>query len=186
MCLYRDAEVVITSWTDARIPWPQCRVLGARGGSGLRITGELVRAIRTESAEAIKHWFGVGVAAVWHWRRAFDVSRWGTEGSRLLLQQNSEAGAAQVRGQKVPACIVRRRVATQRAAGNYGYCDRWKTTGWTPERLALLGTLPDAEVAAKIGRREGAVRVKWLKLGIPTAVDRRRRVVVHTPRVPRE
>jgi hypothetical protein len=24
-CLYRDAEVVITSWSDARIPWPRAR-----------------------------------------------------------------------------------------------------------------------------------------------------------------
>jgi hypothetical protein len=56
-----------------------------------------------------------------------------------------------------------------------GGCKRWKTTGWTPEQLALLGQLPDAEVAAKIGRTEKAVRVKRLKLGIATAVDRRRK-----------
>jgi hypothetical protein len=33
---------------------------------------------------------------------------------------------------------------------------------------------PDAEVAARIGRTEGAVTQKWCKLGIPTARDRRR------------
>ena len=48
-CLYRDAQVVITSWTDAPIPWPRCRAIGARRGSGLLIDQELLRAIRTET-----------------------------------------------------------------------------------------------------------------------------------------
>jgi hypothetical protein len=33
-CLYRKAEVVITSWSHARIRWPQCRV----GGSGRSVS----------------------------------------------------------------------------------------------------------------------------------------------------
>jgi hypothetical protein len=45
--------------------------------------------------------------------------------------------------------------------------------GWTAEELALLGTAPDAEVAAEIGRTEGAVTLKRCKLGIPTFCDRR-------------
>jgi hypothetical protein len=24
-CLYRDADVVVASWTDAPLPWPRCR-----------------------------------------------------------------------------------------------------------------------------------------------------------------
>jgi hypothetical protein len=48
-CLFRDADVVITSWTAAPIPWPRCRRLeGGGGGSGLLVTEEKVRAIRTE------------------------------------------------------------------------------------------------------------------------------------------
>jgi hypothetical protein len=39
-CIYRDADVVVTSWTDARIPWPRCRALHCRGGSGLLVTDE--------------------------------------------------------------------------------------------------------------------------------------------------
>jgi hypothetical protein len=37
-----------------------------------------------------------------------------------------------------------------------GYHGPW----WTDEELALLGALPDAEVAARIGRTANAVRVK--------------------------
>ena len=32
-CLYRDCDVVVTAWTDARIPWPRCQVAGVSGGS---------------------------------------------------------------------------------------------------------------------------------------------------------
>jgi hypothetical protein len=30
-CLFRDCDVVVTSWTDARLPWPRCRREGGRG-----------------------------------------------------------------------------------------------------------------------------------------------------------
>lgn len=66
-CLHRDAEVVITSWTDAPIPWPRCRAIGVRGSSGLLITEELVRAIRTEASLAIQYWWGARGETVAHW-----------------------------------------------------------------------------------------------------------------------
>jgi hypothetical protein len=101
-CLYRDAEVVITSVSDAPIPWPRCRAVGVRGGSGLLVTEALIRAIRTESAAALKHWFGVGTHAVWNWRRAFGVRQWGTPGSRRLLDETTRAANAATRGKKLP------------------------------------------------------------------------------------
>jgi hypothetical protein len=100
-CLYRDADVIITSWTAAPIPWPRCRVPGHHGaGSGLLVTEELVRAIRTESALALKHHFGVSAHTAWSWRRTFGVKQWGTEGSRRLHRVLSDAGTAALRGRK--------------------------------------------------------------------------------------
>ena len=46
--------------------------------------------------------------------------------------------------------------------------------GWTPEELESLGTMPDAEVAARIGWTEGAVTLRRCRLGIPTFRDQRR------------
>jgi hypothetical protein len=36
--------------------------------------------------------------------------------------------------------------------------------------MALLGTLPDDELAARFGRSENAMRVRRGKLGIPRAI----------------
>jgi hypothetical protein len=56
-CLLRDCVVVITSWTDAPISWPRCRILDGPGrGSGILLDEELARAVRHESAAAIGYW----------------------------------------------------------------------------------------------------------------------------------
>src|SRR4051812_29447936 len=73
-CLFRDAEVVVTSWTDGPIPWPRCRLAdGPGGGSGLLVDEELARAGRLVSAAAVKHWWGASDTAVYNWRRALGV-----------------------------------------------------------------------------------------------------------------
>ena len=161
-CLYRDAEVVITSWTDARIPWPRCQAVGVRGGSGLLVDEELLRAIRSESSLAIHYWWGVRIETVWRWRKAFGVSRWGTEGSRRLHQALSERGAAKLRGKRLPKALVKRRLKI-RAAKGFKMPKRWEQTGWQPWQLEMLqGAATDAELAAQLGRSENAVRVmRW-------------------------
>src|SRR5216683_6934958 len=59
-CLYKDCDVIITTWTDAPISWPRCRgVENPMGHPGLLVDAELERAIRTESAKAIKRAWGV-------------------------------------------------------------------------------------------------------------------------------
>jgi hypothetical protein len=46
---------------------------------------------------------------------------------------------------------------------------------WTEEERAQLGTVPDSELAARIGRTATAVRVMRTRQGIPSAEDRRHR-----------
>ena len=173
-CLYRDCDVVVTGWSAARIPWPRCRALHQRGGSGLLVDEELKRAILTESAVALKHWFGVGTHGVWLWRRAFGVAKFGTDGSRRLHRAACGRGAAKVRGRPAPPRRKPNRddlhdlLALSRAK-------RWEGQGWTAEQTALLGTMPDAEVAAKTGHSVIGVRVRRTRLGVATYRDGRRR-----------
>jgi hypothetical protein len=103
VCLFRDCEVVITTWSDAPIPWPRCHALDSPGpGSGLLVDEELARAVRHESALAIRHWWGASWTAVRNWRRALGVRGLDTEGSRELHRKVSHEGGAAVRHKFAP------------------------------------------------------------------------------------
>jgi hypothetical protein len=197
-CLYRDADVVVTSWSDGRISWPRCRALGHRGGSGLPVEEELARAVRSESAAALMYWWGVNGRTAWAWRKALGVEgRDGTEGSRRLIQAAAEKGADQVRGKPLSPEQVEQRRRTARALILGQYLDPAHGRGWTRAELRLLGKVSDAQVAALTGRSENAVRQKRNKLGIPTfsdggagtaealGVDLARACQLHTARYPR-
>jgi len=140
-CLYRDQLVVVTWWSDARIPWPRCRPPGNRGGTcGLLVDDTLVRAIQHESATALGYWWGVSCATVERWRRTFGVGRTDPEGSQRLIRSAIQASLS------------------ARFGDDH---DRL----WTPEEMALLGVLPDGEVALRTGRTTNAVALTRERLG---------------------
>ena len=145
------------------------------------VDDELLRAIRTESALALKYWFGVGSRAVWNWRKAFGVVKWGTEGSRRLLNALSEAGAEVTRGRRLSSKQVeqRRLRSIKLNLGRYlkpGYHGRW----WSKREIGLLGKLPDEKVAKRIGRPVNGVRLMRTLLGIPSANGRgQKKVKIH-------
>src|SRR5262245_33227515 len=152
-CLYRDAEVVITRWTDARITWPRCMVRRRGGGSGLLVEEELARAIRTESAAAIKYWWGVSDHAVWKWRKALGVNRLSNPGTVRLMVAASMKGADAVRGVSLPPYVVeeRRKRAKRLNLGRFLKPGHHGPL-WTKEHLAMLGKRPDEELAKLFGR----------------------------------
>ena len=172
-CLYCDGDVVITSWSDGRISWPRCRRLDTRGGSGLLVDEELARAVRLESSLAIQRWWGVTEHTVWMWRQALGVERYNDGSARLRNDLNIELGRA-LKGKRLPPEQVERRRQTAKELG-LRPVQRPGGRPWTAKELRLLGTMPDDELAARIGRTERAVRVMRLRHGIPVAKDRRRR-----------
>jgi hypothetical protein len=165
-CLFHDCEVIVTGWTDAPLSWPRCRRVEGGGRPGILVDEELARALRTEASLAVQYWCGVDVVRVWRWRKALGVGPRDPEGSRRLCQDVAEAAAAKVRGKKLPPEQVerRRRSAIENNLAQYlrpGYYGPW----WTAEEIALLGTMPDEDVAQRIGAYGGG--------GAPAAVSAR-------------
>jgi hypothetical protein len=84
---------------------------------------------------------------VWKWRKALGVGRTDAEGSRRLIQRAvREASSVRV----PPTSAARRRGAA-----------------WTPDEIALVGALPDEEVAERTGRTLEAIR--WKRRGLAAA-----------------
>jgi hypothetical protein len=167
-CLFRNAPCKVTSWTEAPIAWPRVQPLGQRGGCGLLVNDELVRAIRTESAEALKHWFGASPNVVWRWRKWQNIEQYGTPGSKQLHAIISEKGAAAVRDKQLSdeECDIRSERAKRLGLRPPA---RWteKNGAWAKDELIVLGTSPDGQIAELIGRTLAAVTCKRLSLGIP-------------------
>jgi hypothetical protein len=85
--------VTVTSWTSAPIPWPRCCRPGTHGGgSGLLVTEELARAVRTESAAAVCYWWGVSEGVVWRWRKALGVGLLDSPGTRQAIRAAATRG----------------------------------------------------------------------------------------------
>lgn len=80
-----DGRLEVGGWTDAPIPWPRRKKTGR---AALILTGELARAVRTESVSAIRHHWGVGATKVWMWRQALGVGQT-TPGTRKLKQERT-------------------------------------------------------------------------------------------------
>jgi hypothetical protein len=73
---------------------------------------------------------------------------------------------ARLRGKKLPPEQVERRRRTALELGLRPPGPPAEVL-WTAEELALLSTMPDEDVAAKIGRTAEGVRVKRSRCGIP-------------------
>lgn len=87
-------EVPVDGFTEAPIPWPYTRFRGQgvtpSGKPMLILTGDLERAVKTESSTAIRYHWGVGHSSVYHWRQRLGVGRI-TRGSRRLLVEHAHA-----------------------------------------------------------------------------------------------
>jgi hypothetical protein len=172
----------VGSWSDGPVPWPR-----RYRTASIILCGDLVRAVETESVEAVSHHWGVCRNVVQKWRRALHVleSNPGTRHLRYFAKSasNSPARRRAIIRAKNPTTILRRertlhehshplvRIATSRQVR-----DRMARTGqhinpdlrlWTAREDSLLGAARDEKVARRINRSRAAVRVRRSILGIP-------------------
>jgi hypothetical protein len=83
----------------------------------------------------------------------------GGSAERLLLNA-AEQGANATKGQRLSAEQVERRRRTARQLNLARHLPTGHRNLWTAKQLALIGTMPDTDVAAKTGRTVNAVRIK--------------------------
>lgn len=73
--------VQVGGMTDSQISWPYRKKGGARS---LILCGDLVIAVKNESAKDILEWFGVGCVTVAKWRKLLGVDRKNNQGTHDL------------------------------------------------------------------------------------------------------
>ncbi len=124
-------DVPVDGITDAPVPWPFTRYRGAGVTRSphpiLILTGDLERAVRTESSLAVAHHWGVAKSTVYHWRKALGVDD--TEGSRRARSANAREviGAVHRRkaDERMRAAVAPRKLAAIRSAIGDGRTNWW-------------------------------------------------------------
>ena len=125
-CRWRRRWVKVAGLTDAPVMWPFTQAAGPRSPI---LCGDLVLAVRIESAAAVAAHWGVARETVWRWRRALGVTEY-TRGTRQLIRDT------------IPEKVDLDRLAEARAASR------------TPEARAKMSAarkgrrLPEAFLAA--------------------------------------
>jgi DNA-binding XRE family transcriptional regulator len=172
-CVLRG-RVRVCGWGQGRVRWPLGRA--GHGGKGAYIvTPELARALRVESAAAIRYWWGVGSNTVTHWRRRLGVEQF-NEGTLKLYSQWKETklpdqaiafSPAALRRFRLRRGLTQRQVATQMgwtSINSYGQMEsgrRRRATLPTLRRLAAVLECKTPELLAgrwTLVHRAGSIR----------------------------
>ena len=156
-------SVRVVKFSDGLIPWPKGHVVGERGGTAFVLRGDLVRAVRLEAAEAVARAWGVHPTTVSRWRRILGGDQYnpGThdlflayQGKGLTAEATARGRASQTPKKQIEWAAVRREEG------------RTRKRLWTPKEDALLGTMPDPDLARRIGCSDRTVKLRRLEVGI--------------------
>jgi hypothetical protein len=160
--------VKIGGYSDAPIPWP--RIWHRRS---LVICEDMLRALRTESVLAVSDYWGLSKAIVSHYRQLFSVPHVNPGTHRLIREfvipafctaeahakqsaaREGKPSAESARGperlrqiQSRPKPTLWRRKMSERLRRRFDVVGPYRK--WTPEELAMIGTMPDREVARPV------------------------------------
>jgi hypothetical protein len=100
---------------------------------------------------------------VWRWRKALGVGRADPEGSRVLIRAAAGRGAQAMRARGVSPAERQARRETALRLDLARHLRRHQHTGgrpWAEAELRLLGRVPDAELAGRLGRSVEAIRIR--------------------------
>jgi hypothetical protein len=120
----------------------------------------------------VGYWWAASKTAVQNWGRASGITRSNNEGTMRLMLAAAEKGAEAIQGREwsQEEREQRRRNAVEKNLAQH-LITGYHGPRWTKQQLAMLGTMPDAEVAAKTGRTPSAVRIMRTRLGIANPFD---------------
>jgi hypothetical protein len=112
--------------------------------------------------------WGIGRTTIAKWRRALEVTRKNNEGSQVLIHAATAKALAAARKTELSPEEHERRGQLILEVQPWRFGPR-VTYGkeWTAEAIALLGTMPDPEVARLTGHTINAVRIRRKIEGIP-------------------
>jgi hypothetical protein len=100
----RFGDVQIVGTSSGRIPWPLGRRVGKRGHASLVLYADLAKAVRQETGQAVRYWWGCGQVAINAMRRALSVPH---------LNAGNQKRIAEI--QQLPAVKAGRRKAWAKA-----------------------------------------------------------------------
>jgi len=158
-----NGAVQVAGWTDAPIPWP-CK---NNVKSNLILCGDLIEAVKVESAAAISYHFGVGYVTVRAWQKSLGVDR-NNNGTRRLYHilktiQSTEKEMNKpervMSGMRVHAWIKN---PSDDSAKTWRKWEQWEDDYLRENHL----TVPYKIIAKRLKRTPSSItsRVKYLKL----------------------
>jgi len=167
----------VGGYSDGPIPWPYA---WRTGYHSLILCGDLVRAVRLESRQAVVHHWKVSHATVGKWRKALDVEVFTPGTWRVVMRAVRLAGSPEAcakisaarwgKPAKWSPALRARILALAKRPKSEAFKRKLSQTmrrksalgllppkRWTAEEDRLVGTQPDRVLARRIGRSVKAV-----------------------------
>lgn len=157
-------SVKVLRFSDGPIPWPMGTVGGLRR-SAFVLCGDLVRAVRQEANGAVAKAWGVSGMTVSKWRRILGVEKWNPGTHRVFVNYLGKSLTSENRARGRAIQTPEKQIEWGRKRSEEG---RTRKRQWKPKEEKMLGTMPDVEVARRLGCSAQTVSTRRRELGIPT------------------